>query len=89
MTAQERHIMNHLLTEIQASTAQFQEQLKRQFPFLTAYDLRLCSYLRANLSTKEIATLLNITPDSAKKAKHRLRKKMNLKPSQKWNQYLA
>ena len=72
--------MNHLLTELQASTFQFQERLKRQFPLLTAYDLRLCTYLKANLSTKEIATLLNITPDSVKKAKHRLRKKLNAHP---------
>ncbi|MEQ9298496.1 MAG: sigma factor-like helix-turn-helix DNA-binding protein [Cyclobacteriaceae bacterium] len=44
----------------------------------TTNDLRLYTYLKANLSTKEIARILNITPDSVKKAKHRLRKKLGL-----------
>lgn len=40
--------------------------------------------LKSNLATKEMATLLNITPDSVKKAKHRLRKKLALAPSDSW-----
>jgi DNA-binding NarL/FixJ family response regulator len=84
MTVLEQHIMDHLLVELQASSFRFQERLKSRFPHLTAYDLRLCTYLKANLTTKEIATLLNITPDSVKKAKHRLRKKIDMNPSDKW-----
>lgn len=74
--------MNHLLLELEQSNQRFQEQLKLRFPWLTAYDLRLCCYLKSNLSTKEIATLLNITPDSVKKAKHRLRKKLSIDPEE-------
>lgn len=81
MTVLEQRIMDHLMGELQASSFEFQEKLKQHYPNLTAYDLRLCTYLKANLSTKEIATLLNITPDSVKKAKHRLRKKMRMHPS--------
>lgn len=80
MTVLEQRIMNHLMGELQASGFQFQDRLKQRYPNLTAYDLRLCTYLKANLTTKEIATLLNITPDSVKKAKHRLRKKLNSSP---------
>lgn len=82
MTVLEQHILERLSTELQASSFNFQEKLKKRFPNLTAYDLRLCTYLKANLSTKEIAILLNITPDSVKKAKHRLRKKINLEPTE-------
>ena len=82
MTILERHLMDHLLLGLEQSNQRFQQQLKRRFPRLTAYDLRLCIYLKANLSTKEIAILLNITPDSVKKAKHRLRKKISLMPDQ-------
>lgn len=89
MTALERHIMNHLLTELQSSSFQFQDRLKACYPELTAYDLRLCTYLKANLSTKEIATLLNITPDSVKKAKHRLRKKLDMSPVKSWGTAFA
>ena len=82
MTVLEQHIMNHLLLELEQSNQYFQQKLKLRFPELTPYDLRLCTYLKSNLSTKEIATLLNITPDSVKKAKHRLRKKVNVLPHQ-------
>lgn len=81
MTVLERRLMDHLILELQNSSKHFQELMKLRYPQLTAYDLRLCSYLRSNLTTKEIATLLNITPDSVKKAKHRLRKKLNADPN--------
>jgi len=80
MTVLEKRLMDHLLLELENSSNHFQDQLKHKHPSLTAYELRLCTYLKANLSTKEIATLLNITPDSVKKAKHRLRKKIQAKP---------
>lgn len=89
MTVLERHLMDHLLLELENSNQRFQRQLKLRFPRLTAYDVRLCTYLKSNLSTKEIATLLNITPDSVKKAKHRLRKKMKIAPDQSIHRQLV
>ena len=89
MTVPERKLMDHLLLELEQANNQFQRTLKKQFPELTSYDLRLCTYLKFNLSTKEIATLLNITPDSAKKAKHRLRKKLHLHPGLDWSQAIV
>ena len=56
----------------------FLKTLKKQFPLLTPKDLRLCAYLRMNLSTKEIAPLLNISPRGVEISRYRLRKKMNL-----------
>lgn len=88
MTTLEKHILDHLTTELRASSFQLQDRLRTSYPGLTAYDLRLCTYLKANLSTKEIATLLNITPDSVKKAKHRLRKKLSMRPFQSWHQVI-
>lgn len=81
MTILERRLMNHLLLELESSNSRFQDRLKHQYPVLTPYDLRLCTYLKSNLTTKEISLLLNITPDSVKKAKHRLRKKLSLRPA--------
>ncbi len=80
--------MDHLLLELEQSNQHFQLQLKSRFPELTPYDLRLCTYLKSNLSTKEIAVLLNITPDSVKKAKHRLRKKIGAFPDVDWKALL-
>ena len=56
----------------------FLKNFKKAFPQLTPKDLRLCAYLRMNLSTKEIAPLLNITPRGVEISRYRLRKKMNL-----------
>lgn len=55
----------------------FFAQLKAEHPNLTAYEIRLYTYLHMKLSTKEIAGLLNITPASVIKAKVRLNKKLN------------
>jgi len=56
----------------------FLKKLKKAHPQLTPNDIRLCAYLRLNLSSKEIAPLLNISPRSVEIKRYRLRKKMNL-----------
>lgn len=56
----------------------FLKKIKEQYPKLTPNDLRLCAYLRLNLSSKEIAPLLNISHKSVEIKRYRLRKKMNL-----------
>ncbi|EAQ41131.1 triple tyrosine motif-containing protein [Polaribacter sp. MED152] len=56
----------------------FLKKIKAKHPELTPNDLRLCAYLRLNLSSKEIAPLLNISPRSVEVKRYRLRKKINL-----------
>ena len=56
----------------------FFADLKAKFPNLSNNDLRLLALLKMSLSTKEIALLLNITPESVKKSRYRLRRKMDL-----------
>lgn len=56
----------------------FLKKIKSKHPKLTSNDLRLCAYLRLNLSSKEIAPLLNISPRSVEVKRYRLRKKMDL-----------
>jgi len=56
----------------------FLKKIKTFHPTLTPNDLRLCAYLRLNLSSKEIAPLLNISSRSVEIKRYRLRKKMNL-----------
>ncbi|QDO93454.1 tetratricopeptide repeat protein [Formosa sediminum] len=43
---------------------------------LSPSELRLCMLLRLNLSSKDIASILRITPDSVRIARYRLRKKL-------------
>jgi tetratricopeptide (TPR) repeat protein/DNA-binding CsgD family transcriptional regulator len=56
----------------------FDAKLREHFNDLTHNEIRLATLLKMNLSTKEIASILNISPDSVNKARYRLRKKLNL-----------
>ncbi len=56
----------------------FLKRIKALHSSLTSNDLRLCAYLRLNLSSKEIAPLLNISHRSVEVKRYRLRKKMDL-----------
>lgn len=56
----------------------FLKRIKQIHPLLTPNDLRLCAYLRLNLSSKEIAPLFNISVRSVEIKRYRLRKKMDL-----------
>lgn len=52
--------------------------LKTKFPTLSSTDLKLCAYLRINLSSKEIAQLMNISVKGVEISRYRLRKKLQL-----------
>ena len=56
----------------------FNKAAVEKFPALTSNDLRLLALLKMNLSSKEMANILNISIPGIKKARQRLRKKMNL-----------
>ncbi|WP_445749940.1 triple tyrosine motif-containing protein, partial [Polaribacter sp.] len=66
----------------------FLKKIKSNHPDLTPNDLRLCAYLRLNLSSKEIAPLLNISPRSVEVKRYRLRKKMNLEHDANLTSYI-
>ena len=61
----------------------FFTELQSQHPTLTKNEIRLCAYFHINLSTKEIASLLNIDPASVRRAKTRLYKKMGVNNANK------
>lgn len=52
--------------------------LKGQYPSLSTNDLKVAALCRLNLSIKESARILGISPESAKTARYRLRKKLKL-----------
>ncbi|QOD60880.1 LuxR family transcriptional regulator [Polaribacter haliotis] len=66
----------------------FLKKMKSKHPDLTPNDLRLCAYLRLNLSSKEIAPLLNISPRSVEVKRYRLRKKINLEHDANLTNYI-
>ena len=54
------------------------KNLKERYPELTPSELKLCAYLRMNLSTKEISQLMNISIRGVETSRYRLRKKLQL-----------
>ena len=65
-------------TYFEQANAAFIQSLKRNHPTLTANEIRYLSLVYINLSPKEIALLLNITPESCKKKKQQVARKMGL-----------
>lgn len=66
----------------------FLKKIKMAHQSLTPNDLRLCAFLRLNLSSKEIAPLLNISVRSVEIKRYRLRKKMDLSHEQGLVEYI-
>lgn len=58
----------------------FYNKLNEQFPELTVNEKQLCGLIRLNLSTKDIASIRNISPKSVEMGRYRLRKKLKLDP---------
>lgn len=56
----------------------FTERIRQQYADMTTGDLRICCLLRMNLSTKEIATILNISIRAVELRRYRLRKRIGL-----------
>jgi ligand-binding sensor domain-containing protein/DNA-binding CsgD family transcriptional regulator len=56
----------------------FLNKLKTKYPTLTPTELRLCAFLKMNISTKEIAPLMNISVRGVEICRYRIRKKMQI-----------
>ncbi len=90
--AQGHEQLNEQLEVVQENIDQvnreFHQKLKKAFPNLTASDRELAGLLRLNMTNKEVATNRGISTASAKMARYRLRKKLNLVPSDDINAFL-
>lgn len=78
---QSLHVDNdrkELELKIDQNHQEFIYRLKSTYPKLTRTDIRLCSLLLLELSSKEIALIMNIEPNSVKTSRNRLRKKLEL-----------
>lgn len=62
--------------------------LKKNFPGLSAHELKLCAYLRMNLSSKEMAQLMSISVRGVEISRYRLRKKLQLQQKEDLFQFL-
>ena len=66
----------------------FLQKIMQRYPALSHSDLRLCAYLRMNLSSKEIAPLLRISYRGVENHRYKLRKKFNLKKEENLTDFI-
>ncbi len=62
--------------------------LSNKYPNLTSKDINLCIYLKMNLSSKEIAPMMNISFRGVELHRYRLRKKLNLTQEENLSKFL-
>lgn len=77
-----------LCIDFEAANPDFVARLKRRYETLSSSDIRYLSFVRMNLSNKEIAELMNITPESCKRRRQRLAKKMGMETSAQLFNYI-
>ncbi len=66
----------------------FFKDVLEAYPQLSSKDLKLCSYLKMNLTSKEIAPLMGISVRGVEVHRYRLRKKMNLHKNENLTNFL-
>lgn len=67
----------------------FLKTIKGLYPQLTSTDLKLCAYLQLNMSSKEIAQLMNISLRGVEISRYRLRKKLQLPTEKSFLEFFA
>lgn len=67
---------------IDVLTNEFREKLKLKYPNLTKTEMEMCELIRLELSNSEISRVRNISQNSARMARYRLKKKLNLSENQ-------
>jgi ligand-binding sensor domain-containing protein len=66
----------------------FISRFAEAFPEVTHKDLKICAYIRMNISNEEIASLLNISTRSLEMSRYRIRKKINLDKKTQLNDFI-
>jgi len=79
------HLFENSFNEAHES---FFKKLKAQHPDLVPNDLKLCAYLRMNMSSKEMSSLLNITLRGVEIRRYRLRKKLEVPHDKNLTEFL-
>lgn len=77
-TASKGDIWKEFELRFQEVHSDFYKKLNELFPNLTPNELKLCAFLRLNMSSKDIAAITFLSVNSINIARHRLRKKLNI-----------
>ena len=78
-----------LKSDIDNMNSQFLSILMNKYPKLSKTEREICSLIRLNLSTKEIATIRNTSVNAVKMNRSRIRKKLGLEKHQELDGFIA
>ena len=76
-------------TQFKAIHTGFMEYISSKYPDLTVMEMKVCTLLKINLSSKEIASMLNLGIRAIEDYRLNIRKKMNLEKSVNLAQYIT
>ena len=79
---------DNFIINFESANPDFIRKLKEMHPELSSSDIRFLSYIRMNMSTKDIASLININPESCKRRKIRISKKLGIESSAELYDYI-
>lgn len=88
INAVNKHEWETFETNLNQIHNEFSVALSKKYPNLTPKDIKLCIYLKMNLSSKEIAPLMNISFRGVELHRYRLRKKLNLIQEENLSKFL-
>lgn len=88
INAVNKHQWETFETNLNQINNKFIINLSNKYPNLTSKDINLCIYLKMNLSSKEIAPLMNISFRGVELHRYRLRKKLNLTQDENLSKFL-
>ncbi|WP_035673057.1 histidine kinase [Flavobacterium sp. 83] len=88
INAVNKHEWETFETNLNQIHNEFIINLSKKFPNLTSKDVKLCVYLKMNLSSKEIAPMMNISFRGVELHRYRLRKKLNLVQDENLSKFL-
>lgn len=82
-------VRDKYITNFEAAHPGLLSRLKSKHPNLTTSDLQFLAYVIMNLTNHDIASLMNVTPDTCKKRRMRISKKLGLDTSSNLYQYIV
>jgi AraC family transcriptional regulator, chitin signaling transcriptional activator len=88
INAVNKHEWETFETNLNQIHNEFIVSLSKKYPNLTPKDIKLCIYLKMNLSSKEIAPMMNISFRGVELHRYRLRKKLNLLQEENLSKFL-
>ena len=80
--------MSIITKRIESEYPTMTTKLIERYPNLSDTQIRYCLLTKLNLSIKETASILNVTPDTVKVARSRLKKKLDIPPEMSFKLFL-